>query len=72
MVQLADIPKLEAIHMASLVPAEFLGVSDSLGSIAINKRACFAIVDDNFTIQATIIDGELIYKTNRFQKKHTY
>jgi len=61
LVNLADIPKLEAVHMASLVPAEFLGVSDSLGSIALNKRACFAIVDDNFTVQATIIDGELVY-----------
>jgi len=61
MIELADIPKLEAIHMASLVPAEFLGVSDSLGSIAINKRACFAIVNDDFTVQATIIDGELVF-----------
>jgi len=71
LVNLTDVPKLEAVHMASLVPAEFLGVSDSLGSIAINKRACFVIIDDNFTVQATIIDGELIYKTNSFQKYHT-
>jgi len=62
MIELADIPKLEAVHMASLVPAEFLGVSDSLGSIAINKRACFAIVDDAFTVLATIIDGEVVFK----------
>jgi len=63
LVNLADIPKLEAVHMASLVPAEFLGVSDSLGSIAINKRACFAIVDDKFNVQATIIDGEFVFKS---------
>jgi N-acetylglucosamine-6-phosphate deacetylase len=63
LVNLADIPKLEAVHMASLIPAEFLGVSDSLGSIAINKRACLAIVDDDFTVQATIIDGELVFKS---------
>jgi len=62
MIELADIPKLEAVHMASLVPAEFLGVSDSLGSIAVNKRACFAIVDDAFTVLATIIDGEVVFK----------
>jgi N-acetylgalactosamine-6-phosphate deacetylase len=64
LVELADIPKLEAVHMASLVPAEFLGVSDSLGSIAINKRACFAIVDDNFNVQATIIDGDIVFKSD--------
>jgi len=64
LVNLADIPKLEAVHMASLIPAEFLGVSNSLGSIAINKRACLAIVDDKFTVQATIIDGELVFKSD--------
>ncbi|PKH85456.1 N-acetylglucosamine-6-phosphate deacetylase [Colwellia sp. Bg11-28] len=66
LVSLADIPKLEAVHMASLVPAEFLGVSDSLGSISVNKRACFAIVDDAFNVQATIIDGELVFKSDNF------
>lgn len=58
--------------MASLVPAEFIAVSDSLGSIAINKSAYFAIVDDSFTVQVTIIDGELVYKTNSFQKNNTH
>lgn len=61
LIKLAKIPTLEAVHMASLVPAEFLGVSDSLGSIAINKRACLTLVDDDFNVQATLIDGNLVY-----------
>jgi len=66
LVTLADIPELEATHMASLIPAEFLGVDDSLGSIAINKRACFAILNDDFDVQATIIDGELVFSLDTF------
>ena len=49
--------------MASLIPARFLGVDGSLGSIAVGKRACFAIVDDKFQVQATIIDGYIVYAT---------
>jgi N-acetylglucosamine-6-phosphate deacetylase len=68
LIKLAEIPPLEAVHMASLIPAEFLGVSDSLGSIFINKRACLSVVDDDFEVQATIIDGQLAYHTDEFSK----
>jgi N-acetylglucosamine-6-phosphate deacetylase len=68
LIKLADISPLEAVHMASLIPAEFLGVSESLGSVAINKRACLTVVDDHFEVQATIIDGQLVYHTDKFIK----
>ncbi len=61
LISLTEIPTLEAVHMASLVPAEFLGVSDSLGSIDINKRACLTLVDNDFNVHATLIDGKLVY-----------
>lgn len=61
LIHLADIPPLKAVHMASLMPAKFLGVNDTLGSIAPNKRACLTLVDDNFEVQATIIDGQIRY-----------
>lgn len=61
LIHLADIPLLEAVHMASLTPAKFLGVSDSLGSITPNKRACVTLVDDDYQVQATIIDGKLSF-----------
>ena len=63
LVKQADIPVLEAVHMASLNPAKFLGVDDSLGSIKVGKRACFAIVDNEFSVQATIIDGNVVFGT---------
>ena len=61
LVKLADIPVLEAVHMASLAPAKFLGVDNSLGSISIGKRACFAIVNRKFQVQTTIIDGKVVF-----------
>ncbi len=61
-INMAKVPFLEAVHMASLVPANHLGLADSLGSIAIKKRACLTVWDDNFKILATFIDGELVYQ----------
>jgi len=61
LVEMAKVPLLEAVHMASLVPAKFLGLGDSLGSIAIGKRACFAVINDDFEVKSTYIDGELVY-----------
>ena len=54
--------------MASLIPAEFLGVSKTLGSIAVGKRACLTLVDNNFNVQATLIDGQISY-TNKATDK---
>jgi len=61
LINLASIPPLEAVHMASLIPACFLGIDGNIGSIAVGKRACFAIVDDKFQVQATIVDGNLVF-----------
>lgn len=67
MVTLVNVPSLEAVHMASLVPATFLGINESLGSITINKRACLTIVDDEFNVKATIVDGKLVYIDQGFE-----
>ncbi len=61
LVNLTEIPLLEAVHMASLVPAKFLDLDKELGSIAVNKRACFVVVNDAFQVQATYIDGLPVY-----------
>ncbi len=71
MVSMVDIPLIEAIHMASLVPAQHLGLDKELGSIALNKRASFAILSNNLTVQATIIDGELVYSRTGYQALST-
>jgi N-acetylgalactosamine-6-phosphate deacetylase len=69
LINLADVPKLEAVHMASLRPAEFLGVSDTLGSITQGKRACLIAVDSLFSVVATFIDGLAVYVNDSVKDK---
>jgi len=66
LITMAKIPPLEAVHMASLIPAEFLGVEASLGSIAVGKRACLTVVDNDYQVQATLVDGQLVYSKDSF------
>ncbi len=61
LIDLANIPILEAVHMASLIPAQFIGVDQTLGSIAVGKRACLTLVNDEYQVMATIIDGQIVF-----------
>jgi len=76
LIKLADISPLEAVHMASLIPAEFLGVNNTMGSIKLGKRACLTLVDDDYNVHATLIDGQLVYSKNAitplFEKHDLY
>ncbi len=48
----------EAVRMASLYPAEFLGLSHELGRIEPGYRANLALADDKLNILETWIDGQ--------------
>ncbi|HIF9333695.1 TPA: N-acetylglucosamine-6-phosphate deacetylase [Photobacterium damselae] len=56
----------EAVQMASLVPAQYINKALELGSIAVGKRASFAVVDSDFVIQSTMIDGQWAFKRNAY------
>lgn len=66
LVELTDVPLFEAVHMASLVPATILGLQESLGSIAPKKCANFAIMNENNEVQATIVNGQVVYQNDLF------
>jgi N-acetylglucosamine-6-phosphate deacetylase len=51
----------EALRMASLYPAEFLGISNQFGTLATGKRADIVVMNDQFKVQQTFIAGQLIY-----------
>jgi N-acetylglucosamine-6-phosphate deacetylase len=57
----AGVPLVDAVRMASLTPAEVIGMQNEIGSIEIGKRADFCIMDRDFKVQATISGGEYIY-----------
>lgn len=46
-----------AVHMASRIPARFIGMSDQIGDIKIGQQANFVLVDENFDVVDTWIKG---------------
>ncbi|MGB1311221.1 MAG: amidohydrolase family protein, partial [Leucothrix sp.] len=56
-----DIPLPEALRMASLYPAEFLGVSDQYGLIKPGYRADLVLLDTEQVVQKTWVLGELCF-----------
>ena len=48
----------DAAHMASKVPAEFLGISETHGTIEAGRRASFVLVDGDRNLQQVWIDGK--------------
>ncbi len=56
------VPFLKAVDCASINPAKILGVDKERGSIAVGKRADFAILDKNLDVFATVRGGKVIYK----------
>nr|WP_318479382.1 N-acetylglucosamine-6-phosphate deacetylase [Photobacterium leiognathi] len=57
-IMLAGVPEWEAVQMATSVPAKYVGIDDKLGFIKPGYNASFALLDPQFQIQATLIDGQ--------------
>lgn len=57
-----DVKIYEAVNMASLNPARYLGIDNKTGSIQVGKNADIVLFDDNFGVKQTIIDGQTVYK----------
>ncbi|MCD7790301.1 MAG: N-acetylglucosamine-6-phosphate deacetylase [Bacteroides thetaiotaomicron] len=57
-IQKAGLPVWDAVRMASLNPASFLGIDSVLGSIETGKSADLLIFDDNINISAVYVSGK--------------
>lgn len=51
----------EALRMASLYPAEFLGIADRVGTIEAGKQANFLLLDDELKVQSSWVDGVRLF-----------
>lgn len=51
----------EAIKMASEVPANSVGLGDQYGQIAAGRDADFVVMNKDFDVKATYINGEKVY-----------
>jgi N-acetylglucosamine-6-phosphate deacetylase len=57
-VKLLQLPLPEAVRMASLYPAEFLGIAHDTGRIRAGYRANLVLADDDLNVLQTWIDGQ--------------
>ena len=61
MVDLADVPLVDAVRMLTATPARILGANDRLGTIAPGMCADLVIFDREITIKKTIVGGHVVY-----------
>ena len=52
----------QAIKAVTENPAKNIGVFDRYGSIEVGKKANFTVLDDDFNVVATVVDGAVVYK----------
>ncbi len=57
-----DLPVWKIVRMASLTPAERIGVADQKGSLLAGRDADIILADDDFTIHRTVIAGRTVYE----------
>ncbi|RNC65650.1 N-acetylglucosamine-6-phosphate deacetylase [Proteiniphilum sp. X52] len=62
MVNIAEVPLVEAVKMMTLTPARMMKIDRQKGSIQKNKDADFVIFDDNINVSYTILEGNVIHR----------
>jgi N-acetylglucosamine-6-phosphate deacetylase len=63
----AAVPLTEAVRMATLVPAQVCGCADRKGSIELGKDADLALLHPDFSVAATVLAGEVVYRAEEQQ-----
>ncbi|MFB2660636.1 N-acetylglucosamine-6-phosphate deacetylase [Shewanella mangrovisoli] len=60
-VKMLGLPLGEALRMASLYPAEFLGIAESVGRLVVGQRADLVLLDNQHKVLANYIAGNAVY-----------
>jgi N-acetylglucosamine-6-phosphate deacetylase len=61
MIQLADVPIIDAIRMMTSTPAAIMGVADRKGTLSPGKDADIVLFDDRINIHCTMGGGRIVY-----------
>lgn len=61
MIQLADVPLVEAVRMMSLTPARIMGLQGEKGSLARGKDADVILFNKELEVSRTIVGGRTVY-----------
>ena len=55
---------MEALEVATLHPAQLLGITDHKGTLEYGTDADFLLLDDDLNVKATYIGGQKVYDRN--------
>ncbi len=72
LVKVVGVPEEEAVKMASINPAAYLGIDEITGSIRPGKRADLAIVDSSFTCQRTYVCGKMAFDREKIPAEELF
>ena len=64
MVNMANVPLLDAVRMITKTPASIIGVADEKGALVRGKDADIVIFDANIQVQMTMVQGNIVYNKN--------
>lgn len=70
MVELAEVPLRDAVRMMSETPATILGIQNRKGTLVKGKDADVVIFGNNVHIDATIVNGNIVYMTEESFSGH--
>ena len=58
----SGLPLHEAVNLASRNPARVLGIEDRKGTLEPGRDADIAIIDRDFAVQQTIVEGRTVFR----------
>ena len=61
MVNVAEVPLIEAVKMLTLTPARIMKIDQQKGSVRKGKDADLVVFDNNINVSYTILEGNVIY-----------
>jgi N-acetylglucosamine-6-phosphate deacetylase len=64
MINVAGVPLAETIRMITETPARIMKIDAQKGSLDIGKHADIVVFDKDITIDATIVNGKVVYQRN--------
>lgn len=70
--KVVNIPFKEIVKMASLNPAKFLGINQETGSLVIGKSADIVVINKDFEVMKTYIQGNLSFDSSINKKEDFY
>ena len=65
MVEIAGVSPANAIKMASTIPARVIGQDDRMGCLAKGKDADLVILDNDFSVLMTVVQGRIVYSKSQ-------